>query len=91
MFRYLAHTPEGTTRVLRESVAALFYANQSGAQPVGSAMTDAQQDAYFSKTPGGSAPVQTSNVQVVNADITLPDTPARVAQGLRSAVASASL
>ncbi|MGB9071346.1 MAG: TonB family protein [Terriglobales bacterium] len=77
VFRYLAHTPEGTTRVLRESVAALFSANQPGAQP-GSAMTDAQQYAYFSKTPGGRAPVQTSNVQVVNADITLPDAPVRL-------------
>ncbi|MFI5114728.1 MAG: TonB family protein [Terriglobales bacterium] len=75
VFRYLARAPEGTTHVLRESVAA-FYANQSGAQPAGSAMTDAQQDAYLSRTSGGKPYVQTSNVQVVNADITLPDTPA---------------
>jgi TonB family protein len=78
VFRYLAHTPEGTTYVLRESLAAFFYANQSGAQPVGAAMTAARQDAYFPRTPGGRANVETSNVQVVNADITLPDTPARL-------------
>lgn len=78
VFGYLARTPEGTTHVLRESVAALFYANQSAAQPVGSTRTAAPQGAYFSKTPGGSTNVQNSNVQVVNADIALPDSPARL-------------
>lgn len=46
---YLSHTPEGRVRVLRESVAALFYLNQTGAIPVTSAGADAQQDAYFSR------------------------------------------
>ncbi len=46
---YLSLTQEGRFRVLRESVAALFYENQTGALPVGSAGSDAQQDAYFSR------------------------------------------
>ena len=46
---YLSLTPEGTFRVLRESVAALFYENQTAALPVGSAGSDARQDAYFSR------------------------------------------
>jgi len=75
---YLANTPEGTSHVLRESVAALFYSNRSGPQPVSSAIHDAHQDAYFSRTPNGSANVQPSNVKVVNADITLPETPAHL-------------
>jgi TonB family protein len=78
VFHYLARAPEGTTHVLRESVAALFYANRSGAQHVGSAIADAQQDAYFSRTPGRSENVRPANVTVVNADIKLPDTPARL-------------
>jgi periplasmic protein TonB len=51
---YLLRTKEGSVRVLRESVAALFYMNQSGALPVGTAGSDAQQDAYFSRVPAGS-------------------------------------
>jgi TonB family protein len=46
---YLARTPEGAARVIRESAAALFYMNQTGALPVSSAGSDAQQDAYFSR------------------------------------------
>jgi TonB family protein len=78
VFHYLARTPEGTTHVLRESVAALFYAIRSGTQHVGSAIADAQQDAYFSRTPGRSENVRPANVTVVNADIKLPDSPARL-------------
>jgi TonB family protein len=51
---YLSHTPEGRVHVLKESVAGLFYANQTGAQPIGSAGSDAQQDAYFSRGPASS-------------------------------------
>ena len=51
---YLSHTPENRVRVFRESVAALFYVNQTGALPVGSAGSDAQQDAYFSRNVGNS-------------------------------------
>jgi protein TonB len=50
-FQYLVQTPEGGIRVLRESVAALFYMNRSGAVPIISVGSDAQQDAYFSRTP----------------------------------------
>ena len=55
VIEYLSHTPEGRFRVLRESVAALFYENQTGALPVGSAGSDAQQDAYFSRDPSSNA------------------------------------
>ena len=51
---YLARTPEGSSLVLQESVAALFYKNQTGALPVGAASNDAQQDAYFSRNPASS-------------------------------------
>lgn len=69
---YLARTPEGRVRVLRESVAALFYMNQTGALPVSSAGSDAQQDAYFSRnsanadtgTPALGVVATESNVEV---------------------------
>jgi TonB family protein len=51
---YLARTPEGGFRVLRESFASLFYMNKTGASPVSSAGTDAQQDAYFSRGPSSN-------------------------------------
>jgi len=51
---YLAQTREGRIKVLRESVAALFYMTPSGAMPVGTAGSDAQQDAYFSRNAGAS-------------------------------------
>ncbi len=54
-FEYLSQTPEGMFRVLRESVAALFYQNQTGALPVASAGSDAQQGAYFSRNPSPNA------------------------------------
>lgn len=71
-FIYLARTPEGGISVLRHSFAALFYANVSGAQSVGSAGTEAQQDAYFSRSPS-SSPVQPGNVAVVTGEIVLPE------------------
>jgi TonB family protein len=52
---YLSRTPEGRFRVLRESVSALFHANQAGALPIGSATGDAQQDAYFSRDTSSNA------------------------------------
>jgi periplasmic protein TonB len=71
--QYLSLTPEGRIRVLRESVAALFYMNQSGAMPVGSAGSDAQQDAYFSRVPANSN-AQTPALDVVATESTLPET-----------------
>jgi TonB family protein len=56
---YLAHTPEGGFHVLKESMAALFYMNQSSALPVGAAGNDSQQDAYFSR---GSASSDTQTL-----------------------------
>ncbi len=73
-FQYLGRTPEGTFHVLHESVAALFYTNKSGAQSVGTTMTDVQQDAYFTRTPA-NANSQAPVLGVVSADITLPDRP----------------
>lgn len=72
---YLARTPEGRTHVLRESVYALFYVNPSGAQAVGAASTDAQQDAYFSRTPAASSPSQMPQLGVVATEADLNESP----------------
>jgi protein TonB len=76
-FRYLAGTPEGTLHVLKESAAALFYVNRPGAQSVGSAMTDTQQDAYFTRTPARNN-TQAHPIGVIAAEINVPETPGRV-------------
>jgi len=68
---YLSRTPEGRVRVLRESVAALFYMNQTGALPVSSAGSDAQQDTYFSRGPSSNA--QTPALGVVATESTLAE------------------
>ena len=64
-FEYLLRTPEGKFSVLRESLAALFYANQKGTLPVGSATGDAQQDAYFSRDSSSNSNAQTPTLGVV--------------------------
>ena len=73
---YLARTPEGRTRVIKESVAALFYLNSSGAAPVLSASSDAQQDAYFSRN-AFSPSTQSSQINVVASEAE-PDLPIRL-------------
>ena len=70
-FEYLSRTPEGRFRVLRESVAALFYAKQTGSLPVGSATGDAQQDAYFSRDSSSNSNAQTPALGVVATQSTL--------------------
>ena len=71
---YLSRTPEGAVRVLRESVAALFYLNQAGALPAGSAESDTPQDAYYSRDPANSnANAQTPALAVIAAVSTLPE------------------
>lgn len=70
--QYLATTREGRVQVLRESFAALFYANHTGAQPVGSEVTDAQQDAYFTRTPA-KPNSQPGSVEVVSAGLEVPE------------------
>ena len=70
---YLSHTPEGRIQVLKESVAALFYVNQTGALPVASAGSDAQQDAYFSRGPANSN-VETPALGVAATESTIPET-----------------
>lgn len=54
---YLARTPENKIEIFKQSIASLFYMNQD-ATPVGAAVTDAQQDAYFSRSaaPAASQP-----------------------------------
>jgi periplasmic protein TonB len=52
---YLSRTPEGRSQVLRESVAAFFYKNPTGALPLSSPANDAQQDAYFTRDPASSS------------------------------------
>jgi TonB family protein len=76
-FLYLRQAPEGAGYVLRESLAALFYVNRPGALPAGTAMPDAQQDAYFARTPAG-AKSKSAVLAVVSADINLPDEPMRL-------------
>ncbi len=73
VIQYLARTPEGGMRVLRESVAALFYSNQTGALPISSAGSAAQQDAYFSR---GPAPTDASapTIGVAATESTIADT-----------------
>jgi protein TonB len=70
---YLSRTPEGTYRVLRESVEAFFYKNRTGALPVGAAGNDAQQDAYFSRDSGSSSSAQTPALGVVATESTLTE------------------
>ena len=70
-FQYLGKTPEGAIHVLQESVAAIFYVNKQGSQSVGTAMTDAQQDAYFTRTPANAK--SHTVLGVVSAEIRLPD------------------
>ncbi len=72
VIQYLSHTPEGRSRVLRESVAALFNMNQSGAVSVATAGSDAQQDAYFSRVPASSN-AQTPELGVVATESSLPE------------------
>jgi len=50
---YLMRTRENRASVFKDSVAALFYLNPSPT-PVGAASTEAQQDAYFSRSAGNS-------------------------------------
>jgi len=76
-FLYLARTPEGCVNVLKRSLAALFYVGATGAEPVGSAGTEAQQDAYFSRRTSNPT-AQPATVQVVNGEISIPDVPRRL-------------
>jgi TonB family protein len=72
VIQYLARTPEGRIHVLRESVAVLFNLNQTGAMPVNSAGSDAQQDAYFSRVPASST-AQVPALGVVATESTVPE------------------
>jgi protein TonB len=69
---YLSRTPEGAIRVLKESVAAFFYKDPTGALAVGSAGNDAQQDAYFSRNPASSN-AQTPALGVVASESSLTE------------------
>ena len=71
-FQYLARTPEGAWHVLKDSAASLFYVNHSGAS-VGEASTDAQQDAYFARTSVKDTKGQSSNIGLLTAEVTIPD------------------
>lgn len=58
---YLIHTPENRIQVFKDSLASLFYMNSSGAAPLDSVGTDAQQDAYFS---GSSASSSSASMKI---------------------------
>jgi TonB family protein len=68
---YLTRTPEGKVDVLREAVASLFDTNKSGAMPAGSAGSDAQQDAYFSRDSSSNS--QTPALKVAATESTLAE------------------
>lgn len=74
---YLARTRESRIAVFRESVSALFYMNPSGAQALGAASTDAQQDAYFSRSSSTPAP-QEPQIKVVATEADLHDSPVQL-------------
>jgi protein TonB len=71
VIQYLSQTPEGKFQVLRQSVEALFNANQTGATPVISVGSDAQQDAYFNR--GSASNERTPALRVVAPEATLPE------------------
>ncbi len=73
VIQYLSRTPEGKFHVLRESVAALFYMNQTGALPVSSIGSDSRQDAYFSRG-SSSSTAQTPVLGVVATESTIAET-----------------
>ncbi len=73
---FLSRTPEGRFRVLRESVAALFHTNKTGALPAGSAGDYPPQDEYFSRD-AASSDAQTPALAVVAPESTVPE--ARIA------------
>jgi TonB family protein len=72
VFQYLSQTPEGGFHVLKDSFATLFNANKTGALPVSSASSDAQQDAYFSRGPSSNG--QTPALKVAATESTLVET-----------------
>jgi protein TonB len=69
---FLSRTPEGKFQVLRESVAALFHTNKTGALPAGPASDYPPQDAYFSRD-AASSDAQTPALAVVAPESTLPE------------------
>ena len=73
---FLSRTPEGRFQVLRESVAALFHTNKTGALPAGSASDYPKQDEYFNRDAASSS-AQTPALAVVAPESTLPE--ARIA------------
>ncbi len=73
---FLSRTPEGRFRVLRESVAALFHTNKTGALPAGSDGDYPPQDEYFSRD-ATSSDAQTPALAVVAPESTVPE--ARIA------------
>ena len=73
---FLSRTPEGRFRVLRESVAALFHTNKTGAPPARSGTDYPKQDEYFSRD-AASSDAQTPSLAVVATESTVPE--ARIA------------
>jgi len=66
---YLVRTPENKLDVFKQSIASLFYMNQA-ATPVGAAVTDAQQDAYFTRSAAPSASQPKLGVVSTEAEVT---------------------
>jgi TonB family protein len=73
IFEYLAQTPEGGFRVLRESVASLFHTKQNVALPADSRASDGQVDADF-KGETGASNAQKPALGLVATESTLAET-----------------
>jgi TonB family protein len=69
---YLARTPENKGKVFKDAVAAYFNLTPTAAAPVAAVSTDAQQDAYFSRTPV-NAGAQTPELAVVSTESDLSE------------------
>lgn len=72
VFAYLARTPEGKGKVLRESVAALFYFNQSDTTPVHSVKTEAGHE-DTSPAAAANTAAQSQQIGVVEDEPALDD------------------
>jgi TonB family protein len=68
---YLSHTSEGTFHVLKESTAALLFANKTASTSVLSVGAYADQDAYFARR--GQVPGERPHLGVIATEANVPD------------------
>jgi len=75
---YLVRTRENRITVFKQAIASLFYLNQETI-PVGAAVTDAQQDAYFSRSSAPSTSEPKLGVVSTEAEVSDSHSPSRPA------------